>query len=136
MKKLPRLLVVTVTIPFLVGCMATLPQPLPESAARPNTAIRGVVLRNPESGERVEYGRTEFVQWTDSTVVIVGIVRGESPNVSTRTYRLSDVEAILVREVDPNRTSLLVAGVFVGVGILAAIAFTGKTTNETVIPGG
>ena len=132
MRKLPRLLVVTVTIPFLVGCVATLAQPLPEPAARPDMAIRGVILRNPESGERIEYRRTEFVEWTDSTVAITGIVRGEGRNMTTRTFRLSDVEAILVRHLNPSRTSLLVAGVMVGVGVLAANLFGGQATSETV----
>ena len=116
--------------------MYTLVEPLPESAARPTTPIRGVILRNPGSGERIEYSQTLFVEWTDSTVAITGIVPAESQNMTTRLYRLSDVEAILVRRVDANRTSLLVAGVMVGVGVLSAILLGGKTTSETVFPTG
>jgi|AP59_1055472.scaffolds.fasta_scaffold64656_2 hypothetical protein len=132
MRKVSRLLVVTVIVPFLVSCMATLQQPLPEPAARPDTGIRGLILGSAESAERIEYREMQFVEWTDSTVAIIGIVRGEGQNMTTRTYRLSDVEAILVHQLHPDRTSLLVAGVFVGVGALAAILFTGKTTDETV----
>lgn len=112
--------------------MSTLVQPLPESAARPTTAIRAVILRNPESGERIEYSQTLVVEWTDSTLAITGIVPAESQNMTTRTYRLSDVEAILVREVDVNRTSFLVVGVMVGVGVLSAILFGGKTNSQTI----
>lgn len=132
MRKLALLLVVTGTVPFLVGCVSTLVQPLPESAARPTTAIRAVILRNPESGERIEYSQTLVVEWTDSTLAITGIVPAESQNMTTRTYRLSDVEAILVREVDVNRTSFLIVGVMVGVGVLSAILFGGKTNSQTI----
>ena len=123
-----------VTVPFLVGCASILVEPLPEPAARPTTTIRGVILRNASSGERIDYRRTEFVVWTDSTLAITGIVPAESQNVTTRTYRLSDLEAVLVRRVDANRTSLLIAGVMVGVAALTAILVTGKTTDETIFP--
>jgi len=132
LRKLPPLLVVTVTVPFLVGCVSTLVQPLPEPAERPTTAIRGVILRNSESGEPIEYTETLLVEWTDSTVAITGIVPAESSNMTTTTYRFSDVEAILVREVDVNRTSFLIIGVMVGVSALAALLWGGKTNSETV----
>ena len=121
-----------VTLPYLVGCASILVEPLPEPAARPTTAIRGVILAS--SGERIDYRRTEFVVWTDSTLAITGIVPAESPNVTTRTYRLSDLEAVLVRRVDADRTSLFVAGVMVGVAALTAILVTGKTTDMTIFP--
>lgn len=136
MRKPPRILVVTVVIPFMVGCMSTLAQPLPDSTARPDTVIRGVILRTSGSVERIEYSEMAFVEWTDSTVVILGIVRGESRDLTQRTYRLSDVEAILVRQLDANRTSLIVTAVMVGIGVLGAVLFTGKTNSETVFPGG
>ena len=82
MRKPHRILVVTVVIPFMLGCTATLAQPLPESAARPGTAIRGVILRTSGPDERIEYSETTFVEWTDSTVVILGIVRGEGRDVT------------------------------------------------------
>ena len=105
MRKVSRLLVVTVIVPFLVSCMATLQQPLPEPAARPDTGIRGLILGSAESAERIEYREMQFVEWTDSTVAIIGIVRGEGQNITTRTYRLSDVEAILVHQL--HRTGRL-----------------------------
>lgn len=132
MRKIPRFLVVTVTVPFLVGCMGSLPQPLPEPAARPHTDIQGLLLGSAESAERIEYRETQFVEWTDSTVAVTGIVRGEGRDITTRTYRLSDVEAILVHQLHPDRTSILVAGVLVGAAALAATLLTGKTTDETI----
>ena len=123
-----------VTVPYLVGCAAILVEPLPEPAARPTTAIRGVILA--ASGERIDYSRAEFVVWSDSTLAITGIVPAESQNVTTRTYLLSDLESVLVRRVDADRTSLLVAGVMVGFAALTAILVTGKTTDETVFPTG
>lgn len=130
MRKPPRALVVTVTIPFLAACVGTLAQPLPEPGARPTGSLRGVILQGPEP-ERVEYSEMADVQWTDSTVALTGIVRGRGTDMSTRTYRLAEVESLLVRTFDPNRTSLLVAGVMVGAGALAAILFTGRTTDQT-----
>ncbi len=125
-----------VTVPFLVGCASILVEPLPEPAARPTTAIRGVILRNASSGERIDYRRTEFVVWTDSTLAITGIVPAESQNVTTTTYLLSDLESVLVRRLNADRTSLFVAGVMVGVAALTAILVTGKTNDMTTFPSG
>lgn len=123
-----------VTVPYLVGCASILVEPLPAPAARPATAIRGVILAS--SGERIDYRRTEFVIWTDSTLAITGIVPAESQNVTTRTYLLSDLEAVLVRRIDVNQTSLFIAVVMVGVAALSAILVTGKTTDETIFATG
>ena len=136
MRKPPRALVLLVTLPFLAGCVGTFAQPMPEPSARPSSGLRGVVLGDAETGERVEFARVDFVQWTDSTLAITGVRRGDamagSAGITTNTYRTTDIAALLVRQVDPDKTSLLVAGVFVGVGVIAAILFTGKTTSGTV----
>jgi len=123
-----------VTVPFLVGCAAILVEPLPEPAARPTTVIRGVILA--PSGERIDYSRAEFVIWTDSTLAITGIVPAESQDVTTRTYLFSDLESVLVRRLNADRTSLLVAGVMIGVAALTAILVTGKTNDMTIFPTG
>lgn len=133
MKRILRILVVTAAIPFLAGCVAILQRPLPEPASRPNMTIEGVILRNSESGGHIEYSQTPHVEWTDSTLTIIGIVQGGSQGMTNRTYRLSDVEAVLVRRLDSRRTSLLMAGVLVGVGALSAILFTDDSRSGEVL---
>jgi len=95
--------------------------------------IEGVILRNSESGGHIEYSQTPHVEWTDSTLTIIGIVQGGSQGMTNRTYRLSDVEAVLVRRLDSRRTSLLMAGVLVGVGALSAILFTDDSRSGEVL---
>ena len=132
MRKVPRSLVVLVVAPFLANCMATMSLPLPEPAERSDADIRGLVLGSTESAERIEYKETQFVEWTDSTVAITGILSGEGQNVTTQTYQIQDVAAILVHQLHPDRTSVIVAGLLVGAGVLGALLFTGETNEETV----
>ena len=134
MKKPPRALVVTIAIPFLGACMGTQQRPLPEPAARSETSVRGVVLGDSIRGEGIEFGRVESVEWTDSTIAITGVLKGStgSGGIVTRSHRLSDVAALLVREVDANRTSILVGAVIMGVVAVATLLLTGKTNEDTV----
>lgn len=136
MKQSRRALAAAVAAAFLSGCMGTVAQPLPEPTARPMTQVRGVVLGDPDDGERIRYRTVEHVAWTDSTLSVSGIVDGSgglgSAPVTTTTYRLSEVGAVLVRGLDVNRTSLIVAGVMVGASIAAMLLFGGKTTSQTV----
>jgi len=132
MRKIPRSLVVLVIAPFLASCMATMSLPLPEPAERSDTDIRGLILGSTESAERIEYKETQFVEWTDSTVAITGILSGEGQNVTTQTYQIKDVEAILVHQLHPDRTSVIVSGLLVGAGVLGALLFTGETNEETI----
>ena len=94
--------------------------------------IEGVILTNSESSGHIEYSQTSHVEWTDSTLTIIGIVQGGSQDLTNRTYRLSDVEAVLVRRLDSRRTSLFMAGVLAGVGVLSAILFTDDSRSGEV----
>ncbi|MCH7531741.1 MAG: hypothetical protein IIB36_08295 [Gemmatimonadetes bacterium] len=139
MKKPRRILVIAGIVPFLAGCMGTLAQPLPEPALRSSTNVRGVVLGDPESGERIEFSRVDHVEWTDSTLSIVGALATPdgggtdgSNTTRARTFALSDIGAVLVAGVEPNKTSLLIAGVLVGVTVIGAFLVTGKTTATTI----
>lgn len=134
MKKPRRVLVIAGMVPFLAGCMGTVAHPLPEPTLRSSTDVRGVVLGNPESGERIEFSRVDQVEWTDSTLEIVGVLKTPdgsgtdgSGNVRVRTFPLSDIGAVLVGGVDPNMTSIVIAGVLVGVATIGAFLFTGST---------
>ncbi len=138
MKKPPRVLVIASIVPFLAGCMGTVVHPLPEPVLRSTTDVRGVVLGDPESGERIEFSRVDHVEWTDSTLQIVGVLRTPdgsgtdgSGNVRLRTFPLSDLGGVLVRGVDPNKTSILIAGVLVGAATIGAFLVTGTTPGGT-----
>ena len=56
--------------------------------------------------------------------------------MTTRTYLLRELESVLVRRVDADRTSLFIAVVMVGVAALTAILVTGKTNDMTIFPTG
>jgi hypothetical protein len=136
MRKPARALVIAVAVPFLTGCIRTMPRPLPEPSARAGISVRGVVLGGSTEGERVEFADVDRVQWTDSTIEIRGVLKDPGTDhagqLVTRTHRLSDIGAVLVRRVDPNRTSILIAAVAVGISVIMALRFTGKTTDSTV----
>lgn len=135
MRKPPRAVVLSVMIPFVAGCMGTIPRPLPEPSARPEGSVRGVVLDEDHGGTRVEFSEVAHVEWSDSTVAITGVLKEaeDGPGeVVTRIHRLSELESLLVRQLDPNRTSILVASVVVGITVIGALLFTGKTNESTV----
>jgi len=116
-------LVALVVAPFLVGCMGIQPIAIPEPATRPDHEVRGVVLAGAggADGVRVEASRVEDVRWTDSTLAITGIFTESGDGVETREFSLDSLSAILVRGVDVNRTSAIIAVAVVGA--VAAIAF-------------
>lgn len=118
---------------FLAGCISTHVQPLPEAPERPPTEIRGIVVEEDGGGERIEFERLDHVEWTDSTVVLVGFRKasdggGSSGNRVGERYAfpVSSVTGVLVREVDANRTSILIAAFGVGAAAIAALLLTGQ----------
>ena len=138
MKKPRRVLVIASIVPFLAGCMGTVVHPLPEPILRSSTDVRGVVLGDPESGERIEFSRVDNVEWTDSTLAILGALRtpdgsgtDRSASAQMRTLPLSDIGAVLVRGVDANKTSILIASVLVATGFIGAFLFTGTRPGST-----
>lgn len=137
MRKPSRALVLTVAVPFLSACMATVPRPLPEPAEREATDVHGVVLGDPEAGERVEFQSILNVVWTDSTLALTGSELGSGSDsgapVVTRTYSLDDVGAILVRQVEQGRTSMLVAGTIMGAVMLGMLLFNGKVDDGSIL---
>ncbi|HZD05262.1 MAG TPA: hypothetical protein VE173_10100, partial [Longimicrobiales bacterium] len=55
--------------------------------------------------------------------------------VETRIFPLSALSGVLVRQLDGDRTSILVAATIVGGAIIAALLFTGSG-NDIVVPEG
>ncbi len=62
----------------------------------------------------MEFDQIDDVQWTEESLIITGIAKDSDGSgiPQTDAFSLEDVSAILVRSLDPNRTSGLVAGVF------------------------
>lgn len=141
MKKPRPALVLAVAIPFLQGCVGVLTQPVPEPAARSSTRIRGIVVERGGESERIEPDPLHDVVWTDSTVVLTGAFETGSSlpadrrPVETRSYPLSTVTGVLVRQLDGDRTSILVAATIVGGAVIAALLFTGSG-NKVIVPEG
>lgn len=133
MKKPAPILVAAVVLPFLAGCVRVHSQPPSEAADRPAAALRGVVLSEAAGGGRFEFERVDRVEWTDSTVALTGLLTpeggGTANRIETRGFALPDVAGVLVRGVDVNRTSVLIAVVGVGAAAIAGLLITGEN-NE------
>ena len=114
MKKPRPGLIIAPALPFLAGCFATFALPVPEPADRGDTDVQGVVLGEGENAERVEFDQIYDVQWTEESLIITGIAKNsDTPEISqARAFSLEDVSAILVRDLDPNRTSGIIAALF------------------------
>jgi hypothetical protein len=111
-------------------------QPLPAPEKRNATQIRGVVLRAAEA-QRIEFARVDNVAWTDSMLALTGVLRTDASStaVTTRSFALSSLSGVLVREVDADRTSILIAAVGVGTVVIATFLLTGKTDENTMLQG-
>ncbi len=136
MKRPHASIVVTMTLPFVVGCMGVIAQPVPEPIERAATEIVGVVVGEEPEGERIEFTRVDRVQWSNLSVTITG-VRGTDMNaVETRSFEIPDLSGVLVRGVDPTKSSLIVAGVLMTAAVITTLVVTGKTEEGTVLPPG
>jgi hypothetical protein len=138
MRRPPRALTALLTAPFLAGCFATLPTPLPEPGARAGVQVRGVVLRAADGteGERVEFDEVLDVQWREDALSVFGMRRGGArAQPASHDFAYDDLSAVLTRQVDVNKTSGLVAGGMIA--LLATVTFlvTGKTREGGPIGG-
>jgi hypothetical protein len=114
MKKPRPGLIIALALPFLAGCLTTLALPVPEPAERGDTDVQGVVLGEGENAERVEFDQIDAVQWTEESLIITGITKNsDTPGIpQASAFSLEDASALLVKNLDPNRTSGLIAALF------------------------
>lgn len=133
MRKPPSALVLAIVIPFLSGCMGLTAQPVPQPTERVGLDVRGVVL-DEQAGEEVRFREVSHVQWSDSTLAITGMRAGGTGEQEfvTDTWRLSDLDALLVHGVDANITSLVVGGLLLGTIVVVAFVINGGTDDSTV----
>lgn len=131
-KNAGRLLVSVVALPHLTGCFSLLPTPIPASPEeREELSVRGVVVGDETDngeGERVEFSDIQNVSWTPETLSIVGVARsGErAGQLAERRFALSSLSGVLVRQLDPGRTSAIIGGLLVGAAAVVAFLVTGK----------
>ena len=122
---------------MLSSCYSVMVQPVPDTDARADIDLRGVVLGEGPARETFEFSEVLAVQWTESALVITGVVQapGEAGHgqTSTITFPLEDVSDVLVREMDGTRASIIVAGVIMSAAIAIAFAVTGKSKDGVPI---
>lgn len=131
MRRPNRALVLTLSLPFVVGCFSTLEMPVPEPADR-SSDIQGVV-QNADGGEgtRVEFDTVDQVEWTSGEVTVIGILEDEPV---TRSFPIASLSGVLVRQLDPAKTSVIIAGFFVGAIATVALLVTGQSRDGVPIP--
>jgi hypothetical protein len=133
MKTLGPGLVIALSLPFLTSCFTTLSLPVPEPAERGDTNVRGVVLGEGENSERVEFDQIDDVQWTEESLIITGIAKNsDRPGVPQATaFSLEDASAILIRSLDPNRTSGIIAALFLIPISIWMVAINGQSSAKS-----
>lgn len=129
MKKSRPGLIIALVLPFLAGCFTTFALPVPEPAERGDTDVQGVVLGEGENAERVEFDQIYDVQWTEESLIITGIAKNsDTPEIpQTSTFSLEDASAILVKNLDPNRTSVIMAALILIPISIWAVVVTGQS---------
>ena len=129
MKKPRPGLIIALALPFLAGCFTTFALPVPEPAERGDIDLQGVVLGEGENAERVEFDQINDVQWTEESLIITGITKNsDTPGIpQTSTFSLEDASAILVKNLDPNRTSVIMAALILIPISIWAVVVTGQS---------
>lgn len=139
MRRTACALVTLVTLPFVTGCYSVMHAPVPAShPERQALELRGVVVQSPgaEEGEVVEFAEIHDLTWTVSSLSFVADVPRGPGRVETvtRLVPLTELDAVIVRQFDPGKTSAIMGGVIVGTIATLAILLTGD--RETYNPGG
>ena len=136
MRKPSRPLTLALLLPFVGGCFGVAQSPLPPPVERAETQLRGVVVRADDGGEDqwVRLRDILNVEWREGSLFVVASVASGAPPMS-HEWAYEDLSGILTREMDVNRTSLLVSGVIVSVVTIIAALMTGQTNSGTIIQG-
>ncbi len=132
MRKPNKMLAATIAASFLAqSCFSVQRVVLPEPGLRSNLEVRGVVLGEGPDSETFEFSEVHDARWTESSLVITGVVHapGEADHgqTSSVSFPLSKVSEVLVRELDGTRASVIVMTVLVGVSAAVMFVVTGKS---------
>lgn len=131
MRRPNRALALAVGVPFMAGCFSTFQVPVPEPPER-SSRIQGVVRDDGADGARIEFDAVDQVAWSDSEVVVVGILEDEAV---TRSFPISSLSGVLVRQIDPAKTSVVIAGLFIGAIATISLLLTGQARDGVPLPG-
>jgi len=138
LRKPKAVLAAVVAVAFLVSsCMSVQRTPLPGPEGRDGLDIRGVIVGDcvPDGTgcETLEYSEVHDVQWTETSLVVTGVVHapGEDGHgrITTTAFPLGDISEVLVGNTDGTRSSIIVAGILMGASILISFLVTGKSKD-------
>jgi len=129
MRKPARLVVVVASLPFLAGCFGVMQVPVPAAQQdREAMTLRGVVVREGGSTQTLEFSELHDAIWTPTSLSVVADLRGEDGEAGTitRLFPITQLDALLVRQLDPGRTSAIIGGLLVGTVAVIALIVTGS----------
>ncbi len=122
---------------FLQGCVGVQQVEMPEPDLRDALQVRGVVLREGNGTRLVEFSEVHASRWTNDELVISGVLHApgeaEDGQISTQSFAIGEIERLLVREVDGNRTSVLISGVIMGALVVVTFLITGQSQDGVPI---
>ena len=138
MKNRPvRALVILVALPFLAGCYGVMEQSVPASLAeRRSLDLRGVVITDTDEREEevLRFREVHQLDWTSSSVSFVADVQREGRTETvTRLVPITELEGVLVRQLDAGKTSAIMGGVIVGTIAIISLIITGD--SDEYLPG-
>lgn len=87
--------------------------------------------------ERIEFDEVYQVNWTETSLFIAGSLvenEGIPPVDATREYEIEDLSAVLTRQIDAGRSSIIIGALIVGAIAALTLYFNGQTDEGTVIP--
>lgn len=130
MSRLGRALVAVVTIPFLSGCYTVSQVPVPAThPEREAMQLQGVVVTPPDDGseEVIRFAEVHEATWTPTSLSVVADVSAEGRTQTiTRLFPITEIDGLMVRELDAGRVSLVIGAVVVGAIAVVTFLVTGK----------
>lgn len=129
MRRPRRPLVLLLALPFLAGCFAVTQTAVPPSQPeREELDLHGVVVTSPDGGEEEVIRFTELhdATWTPTALSFVADVRQDGRTETlTRLVPITELQGVLVRQLDAGRTSAIMGAAIVGTIAVIAFVVTG-----------
>lgn len=131
-----------VTLPFIAACFSAQPAPLPSPEARDEADIRGFVVADSATGGReIEFDEVYSVEWGQNDLSIQGLLAdgaddGSPPGPVRRTYPYADLSGVLVRELDADKTSIVIGATVITAVSAIVYFFAERTGGITPVPSG
>lgn len=130
MRRPPRPLALLVALPFLAGCFGVTQSAVPPSQPeREALDLHGIVVTSPDRGEEevIRFSELHEATWTPSALSFVADVRQDGRTETlTRLVPITELQGVLVRQLDAGRTSAIMGAAIVGTVAVIAFIVTGK----------